>query len=78
VAALSEFEAMVLMELGYFQSVTRGELLKIFGKEVSRNATGALPVAGFVTAEPRSSTPGAPYSYVTTKFSCRHWAGSQS
>jgi chromosome segregation and condensation protein ScpB len=35
-AALSEFEAMVLMAMGYFQPVTRGELSKAFGKEVSR------------------------------------------
>ncbi len=29
-AALSEFEAMVLMAVGYFQPITRGELSKIF------------------------------------------------
>jgi hypothetical protein len=39
-AALSEFEAMVLMAVGYFQPVTRGELSKIFGKEVSRDVIG--------------------------------------
>ncbi|SUB56186.1 Segregation and condensation protein B homolog [Brucella anthropi] len=39
-AALSEFEAMVLMAVGYFQPVTRGELSKIFGKEVSRDTIG--------------------------------------
>ncbi|CDZ56697.1 Hypothetical protein NGAL_HAMBI2605_28490 [Neorhizobium galegae bv. orientalis] len=31
-AALSEFEVMVLMAVGYFQPVSRGELSKIFGK----------------------------------------------
>ena len=39
---LSEFEAMVLMAVGYFQPVTRGELSKIFGKEVSRDVIGNL------------------------------------
>ena len=66
-AALSEFEAMVLMAVGYFQPVTRGELSKIFGKEVSRDTIGALRAAGFISSGPRSPTPGAPYTYVTTK-----------
>lgn len=64
---LSEFEAMVLMAVGYFQPVTRGELSKIFGKEVSRDTIGALRGAGFLASGPRSPTPGAPYTYVTTK-----------
>ncbi|WP_097142057.1 MULTISPECIES: SMC-Scp complex subunit ScpB [Rhizobium/Agrobacterium group] len=66
-AALSEFEAMVLMAVGYFQPVTRGELSKIFGKEVSRDVIAALRGAGFISSGPRSPTPGAPYTYVTTK-----------
>lgn len=66
-AALSEFEAMVLMAVGYFQPVTRGELSKIFGKEVSRDTIGSLRGAGFIGSGPRSPTPGAPYTYVTTK-----------
>lgn len=70
-AALSEFEAMVLMAVGYFQPVTRGELSKIFGKEVSRDTISALRGAGFLASGPRSPTPGAPYTYVTTKqFLC--------
>ncbi len=65
-AALSEFEAMVLMAVGYFQPLTRAELLKIFGKEVSRDVIGNLRGAGFIVSGPRSPTPGAPYTYVTT------------
>lgn len=65
--ALSEFDAMVLMAVGYFQPVTRGELGKIFGKEVSRDLIGSLRGAGFISTGPRSPTPGAPYTYVTTK-----------
>jgi segregation and condensation protein B len=64
--ALSEFEAMVLMAVGYFQPVTRGELSKIFGKEVSRDVIGNLRGTGFIGSGPRSPTPGAPYTYVTT------------
>ncbi|ANP89257.1 SMC-Scp complex subunit ScpB [Rhizobium beringeri] len=66
-AALSEFEAMVLMAVGYYQPVTRGELSKIFGKEVSRDTIAALRSAGFLASGPRSPTPGAPYTYVTTR-----------
>lgn len=65
-AELSEFEAMVLMAVGYFQPVTRGELSKIFGREVSRDTIGNLRGAGFIGSGPRSPTPGAPYTYVTT------------
>lgn len=64
---LSEFEAMVLMAVGYFQPVTRGELSKIFGKEVSRDTIAAIRGAGFLSSGPRSPTPGAPYTYVTTR-----------
>lgn len=65
-AALSEFEAMVLMAVGYSQPVSRGELSKIFCKEVSRDTIAALRGAGFIGSGPRSPTPGAPYTYVTT------------
>jgi chromosome segregation and condensation protein ScpB len=58
---------MVLMAVGYFQPVTRGELSKIFGREVSRDTIGNLRAAGFIGSGPRSPTPGAPYTYVTTK-----------
>ncbi len=55
------------MAVGYFQPVTRGELSKIFGKEVSRDVIGNLRGAGFIGSEPRSPMLGAPYTYVTTK-----------
>ena len=64
---LSEHESMVLMAIAYFQPVTRSELSKIFGKEVSRDTISALRGAGFLSSGPRSPTPGAPYTYVTTK-----------
>ncbi|WP_160011209.1 SMC-Scp complex subunit ScpB [Rhizobium sp. 18055] len=67
-AALSEFEAMVLMAVGYFQPVTRAELSKIFGREVSRDTIGNLRGSGFIGSGPRSPTPGAPYTYVTTRY----------
>jgi segregation and condensation protein B len=66
-AALSDFEAMVLMAIAYFQPVTRAELSRIFGKEISRDTIASLRNAGFLASGPRSPTPGAPYTYVTTK-----------
>lgn len=65
--SLSRLESMVLMAVGYFQPVTRGELSKIFGKEVSRDTIASLRNAGFIASGPRSPTPGAPYTYVTTQ-----------
>jgi chromosome segregation and condensation protein ScpB len=55
------------MAIAYFQPITRGDLSKIFGKEVSRDTIAALRNAGFLASGPRSPTPGAPYTYVTTK-----------
>ncbi|MBX9459695.1 MAG: SMC-Scp complex subunit ScpB [Rhizobium sp.] len=66
-ASLSEHEAAVLMAIAYLQPVTRGELSKIFGKEVSRDTIASLRAAAFIVSGPRSPTPGAPYTYVTTR-----------
>jgi segregation and condensation protein B len=66
-ASLSEHEAAVLMAIAYLQPVTRGELSKIFGKEVSRDTIASLRDAGLLGSGPRSPTPGAPYTYVTTR-----------
>ncbi|WP_319567045.1 SMC-Scp complex subunit ScpB [Cohaesibacter marisflavi] len=66
-AKLSQFEAAVLTAISYFQPITRNELTKLFGKEVSRDLIGNLRGAGFIASGPRSPTPGAPYSYITTK-----------
>ncbi|WP_064694984.1 SMC-Scp complex subunit ScpB [Rhizobium aegyptiacum] len=65
--ALSEHEAAVLAAIAYLQPVTRGELSNMFGKEVSRDTIASLRDAGFLGSGPRSPTPGAPYTYVTTK-----------
>jgi segregation and condensation protein B len=66
-ASLSEHEAALLMAIAYLQPVTRGELSKMFGKEVSRDTIAGLRDAAFIASGPRSPTPGAPYTYVTTR-----------
>ncbi|QND61700.1 SMC-Scp complex subunit ScpB [Mesorhizobium huakuii] len=64
---LTQSEVLVLMCIGYFQPITRGELSSFFGKEISRDFIGHLRGAGLIASGPRSPTPGAPYTYVTTK-----------
>ena len=70
---LTQSEVLVLMCIAYFQPITRGELSKIFGKEVSRDTIAALRGAGFLSSGPRSPTPGAPYTYVTTPAFLKHF-----
>ena len=65
-ANLSQHEAMVLMVIGYFQPVTRNEISRIFGREISRDTIGSIKRRDFITFGPRSPTPGAPYTYITT------------
>ncbi len=64
---LTQSDVLVLMCIGYFQPITRGELSSFFGKEISRDLIGRLRGAGLIASGPRSPTPGAPYTYVTTK-----------
>lgn len=64
---LTQSEVLVLMCIAYFQPITRGELSSFFGKEVSRDLIGHLRGVKLIASGPRSPTPGAPYTYVTTK-----------
>lgn len=66
-ADLTQSEVLVLMSIAYFQPITRAELSSFFGKEISRDFIGHLRGAGLIASGPRSPTPGAPYTYVTTK-----------
>ena len=71
--SLSKSDALVLMCIGFYQPITRAELGQFFGKEVSRDVIGVLRRLGFIAAGPRSPTPGAPYTYVTTKTFLTHF-----
>lgn len=64
---LTQSEVLVLMCIAYFQPITRGELSSFFGKEVSRDLISHLRGTKLIASGPRSPTPGAPYTYVTTK-----------
>ena len=63
---LSRHAATVLLAIACFQPVNRGELSKIFGKEVSRDTIASLRAQNFIASGPRSPQPGAPYTLVTT------------
>lgn len=60
-------ELMVLVSIAYHQPVTRAGVAEILGREISRDVIGALRDKNMITAGPRSPTPGAPFTYVTTK-----------
>lgn len=64
---LTQNELMVLVSIAYHQPVTRAGVSEILGREVSRDVIGALRDKDMITAGPRSPTPGAPFTYVTTK-----------
>ncbi len=66
-ADLSQKELTVLVAVAYFQPITRGDLGSILGKPVSRDAIAALSRRKLIAAGPRSPSPGAPYTYVTTQ-----------
>jgi segregation and condensation protein B len=70
---LTPNEAMVLVSIAYHQPVTRAGVSEILGREVSRDVIGALRDKNLITAGPRSPTPGAPFTYVTTKGFLEHF-----
>ncbi|NDK52861.1 SMC-Scp complex subunit ScpB [Rhizobium laguerreae] len=71
--SLSQADLLVLAIIAYHQPITRGEISKITGKEVSRDAIAHLRSLGFVSSGPRSPQPGAPYTLVTTKTFLSHF-----
>lgn len=69
----SQTELMVLVSIAYHQPITRAGLSDILGREVSRDVIGALRGKDMVAAGPRSPTPGAPLTFVTTKTFLSHF-----
>jgi segregation and condensation protein B len=70
---VTQNEAMVLVSIAYHQPVTRAAVAQILGREVSRDVIGALRDKALITAGPRSPTPGAPFTYVTTRAFLSHF-----
>lgn len=66
-------ELMVLVSIAYHQPITRAGVSDIIGHEASRDIIAALRDKNMITAGPRSPTPGAPFTYVTTKRFLEHF-----
>ncbi|WP_449397034.1 SMC-Scp complex subunit ScpB [Devosia riboflavina] len=66
-------ELMVLVSIAYHQPITRAGVSEILGREASREVIGALREKEMITAGPRSPTPGAPFTYVTTRTFLSHF-----
>lgn len=69
----SQTELMVLVSIAYHQPVTRGGVSDIIGREASRDVIAALRDKNMIASGPRSPTPGAPFTYVTTKRFLEHF-----
>ncbi len=69
----TQTELMVLVSIAYHQPITRGGVSDITGHEASRDIIAALRDKNMITAGPRSPTPGAPFTYVTTKAFLGHF-----
>jgi segregation and condensation protein B len=67
VAELTRTETFALTAIAYLQPVTRGEISKLAGREISRDVIGALKRLGLIDGAIRAPQPGAPFAYVTTR-----------
>jgi segregation and condensation protein B len=56
-----------LTAIAYLQPVTRGEISKLAGREISRDVIAALKRHGLIDGAIRAPQPGAPFAYVTTR-----------
>ncbi len=65
--ALTAAELFALAAIAYLQPVTRAELSRLAGKEVSRDLLARLKRLDLIGPGPRAPEPGAPYAYVTTR-----------
>jgi chromosome segregation and condensation protein ScpB len=67
VAELTRTESFVLTAIAYLQPVTRGEISKLAGREISRDVIASLKRCGLIDGAIRAPQPGAPFAYVTTR-----------
>ena len=64
---LTPTELLAVTAIAYLQPVTRGEVSRLAGKEISRDVIGRLKRLDLIDAGPRAPEPGAPFAYVTTR-----------
>jgi segregation and condensation protein B len=66
-AELTRTETFALTAIAYLQPVTRGEISRLAGREISRDVIASLKRHGLIDGAIRAPQPGAPFAYVTTK-----------
>ena len=66
IAELTRTETFALTAIAYLQPVTRGEISKLAGREISRDVIASLKRHGLIDGAIRAPQPGAPFAYVTT------------
>ena len=67
IAELTKTETFALTAIAYLQPVTRGEISRLAGREISRDVIAALKRHDLIDGAIRAPQPGAPFAYVTTK-----------
>jgi segregation and condensation protein B len=67
VGGLTKTETFTLTAIAYLQPVTRGEISKLAGREISRDIIAALKRHGLIDGAIRAPQPGAPFAYMTTR-----------
>jgi segregation and condensation protein B len=67
VAELTKTETFALTAIAYLQPVTRGEISRLAGREISRDVIASLKRQGLIDGAIRAPQPGAPFAYVTTR-----------
>ena len=66
-AELTRTETFALTAIAYLQPVTRGEISKLAGREISRDVIASFKRHGLIDGAIRAPQPGAPFAYVTTR-----------
>ena len=67
IAELTRTETFALTAIAYLQPVTRGEISRLAGREISRDVIASLKRHGLIDGAIRAPQPGAPFAYFTTK-----------
>jgi chromosome segregation and condensation protein ScpB len=64
--SFTRLEMLALSAIAYQQPVTRAELSRLAGRDISRDVLGRLKSLGVIAPGPRAPQPGAPIAWVTT------------
>ncbi|WP_281807221.1 SMC-Scp complex subunit ScpB [Methylocystis echinoides] len=64
--SFTRLEMLALSAIAYQQPVTRAELSRLLGHDISRDILGRLKSLGVIAPGPRAPQPGTPIAWVTT------------